>query len=574
MNKLFDYGLFIDSQNLSMNKGSSTPWEYQEHVPAHFSKEALCIAEPYSKECSSHLSNWCAYAYDLLEAQKAAELRGELFHSEYIGRREELHRVFRERLKANLRPTAKLWRFRNQGYYFPRKAQLREWGEVVKLTLAGAYDVAGFLEEVRGQNTDVAGRIYNLLDGEDCIDDVVVVCSDCGAYHDRDNSSYTVDGEPLCQSCTEDNYTYSSCMDGYISNGSAYQVYDSERSWERGSPDDHCTRRYGNNNFESYDGSFFSDPDDMPYDDEDEDEDEGDGDYLDGYHGAERNFREINGTPGVAALGVELEVYAKDRRDAVESVKDYDSDLICERDGSLDEAYGFEIVTKPFGPKEWAEMAPGLLTTLRSAGAVGYQAPSGYLYGIHVNIHRRHFSPLAEARIMMLLCDKKNRNFVKAIAQREGIYSADIDIGYMTSPSVRDTCNGKSGLTECYHDGKYVRKIKSAGKYCPVNWQDNIAEFRIFNSTLNEVSFMKNLEFVWALCAWTKPQAATGSSTCHKDFIQWVASPQQRAQYPNLINYLSRKAFFTKGGNRIENTWLSLLNKPSDQDTSELLLAA
>lgn len=563
----FDRGMFIDTQRFAVSPVSVIDVDI----------DLRYFRYEFQSNGYNSVVLLSTYDQDLQDAARDMAARGFAFHDAcrvYDYNLESRRVAYHNHIVRKMQGVP-----RNDRLSYARNRQqahrkLQELGANVGALIRGEeYNVIDVLEHLRNRAEHSAQKVFTALEAHDVDLDEVRICDDCGAYHHEDDSNRTIDGNTICESCRED-YRYSECMEGLIPEDAVSPVYDSARAYCDGDADDYCTTRYGDSHFNEFDGVYFSDIDAYYEarggDDEDEDEDEDDNSAgsLDGYHSADRYFTERNVTPSLAALGVELEVYAADRSDVVESLRDNFDDLILEKDGSLDEDYGFEIVTQPYGPSEWADLAPQLLKHLREQGAKGYQTPGEHRYGIHVNVHRRHFSPLAEARIMFMLCDRKNRDFVRAIAQRENIYSANMDMGCFVTPSIYNITDG-GGLRSTVSS---KRKLVGAGRYCPINWQSNIAEFRIFNSTLNEVSFMKNLEFVWALIGWTKD--ATGSSHDHRDFIKWMNTPQQRRIYPNLINYLSRKAFFTKGGNRIENTWLPLLNKPVDLDTSELLLAA
>jgi hypothetical protein len=111
------------------------------------------------------------------------------------------------------------------------------------------------------------------------------------------------------------------------------------------------------------------------------------------------------------------------------------------------------------------------------------------------------------------------------------------------------------------------------GKYCPVNWKDEIAEFRIFQSTTNKSTFMKNLDFVWALHAWTKIEAASGSSFLHTDFLKWLNQPANRYDYPYLTEFLSKKIFYGTNFSPIRSTWSNLMIKPLETNAIEPMAA-
>lgn len=409
-----------------------------------------------------------------------------------------------------------------------------------------------------------------------CIADHLTHCADCGELFELDSSAlHTALGDTVvCDGCI-DSYTYSCAQGVYIRNPAALPVFTSVRDYENGVADDHVSMEYAHQHYYgTRDIGFFTDLEDWHEVTCGGDEAEYEDDGLSDYHRARRHFVEDVSEPALGpALGVELEVYAQDnRRDTVGYIRDAFPQLILERDGSLDDYHGFEIVTQPLGVPEWGAFAGRMLTHLQRGNVVAYNGPAGDGYGIHVNIHRRHFSPLAEARIMMLLCADMNRDFVRAIAQREGVYDADVDIGEYFAEGLRVVTAGSAlhdGVRETPKGLRYPRKISGKGKYAPVNWQYDIAEFRIFQSTLSLDSFMKNLEFVWALHAWTKPESATGNSFDHRDFVRWLNTSARRKQYPHLVKYLSRKSYTIKGGRMILSGWQSLMAKPSDEDFVE-----
>ena len=266
-------------------------------------------------------------------------------------------------------------------------------------------------------------------------------------------------------------------------------------------------------------------------DEEEYDEEEDADSYLADYHSSSNRrdgyFDEQNSTPARPALGLEVEVYAEHRDNTLYRLRTHDNDLISgmvyERDGSLHQGESFEVVTPPLGATEWATFGPELCSALTTAGCVGFNTPdTSHRYGIHVNVHRRWFSPLAEARVMMFLCASQNVKLVRALAQRDNIYSADVDIGDLRKEGQNI---GRLGGLRSYTGGaacppstpRLNKKLNGRGKYAPVRLQTgpDIMEFRMFQSTLNPASFMKNIELVYALWDWTRPERATGSSWHH-----------------------------------------------------------
>lgn len=432
-------------------------------------------------------------------------------------------------------------------------------------------------------------------------------CENCGAYGAcLEYVSNT--NERICEDCAENSnsYVWSEVMQERLSfhahqaRDRTVPVFDTAMAAHRDNVDDWVTRQYAQDNYHnidhsSYSYAYISDSDEYyEYEDANRDEDEDDeydrspsrhdSDYLAEYHCDSRRhdsdyFKEENATPAVPALGIEIEVYVKGNRGEALTALRSDgnstiSEMVYERDGSLHSGKSFEVVTPPLGQQEWSTFGPELCASLLSAGAVGYNHPDDLRYGIHINLHRRHLSPLAEARIMMFLVAEQNKGFVQAIAQRHTIYHPDVDIGgfgtwYQKVSHIGGSVHNKIATRN------HRSKICGVGKYAPLQLKTSpdIAEFRLFQSTLNPTSFMKNIEFVYALWAWTTPRAATGNSWNHMDFITWLTAPQQRASYPALVAYLSRPVFKIKGGYSIKNTWLELMNKPSIVVFEELLAA-
>jgi hypothetical protein len=432
-------------------------------------------------------------------------------------------------------------------------------------------EVCLLLNDLRFHDQAFAQAIRSTLNHDD-----ILVCDDCGEFYDESDNHITVDDRNICESCCDDNYRYSSCMDGYIRSANAFDVYDSSYSYRNENPDDVCTSRYGNSNFEQYDNVYFSDIDayyevsDSDNDDEDREDEEAD-DYLPSWHNATRNFVTKNKTGKYPALGAELEIYVPYRNDFVIETRS-EFDVILEKDGSIDDYCGVEIITNPLGREEWAVLAPALFEHIHNHKGVGYNEPAGDSYGIHLTISREHLSPLAEARIAMFLCDSANASFVRAVSQRNQIYSSNHGVGFNeTLHPVVSTIS--SEMSYRMRNGVRQKKIYGRGKYCPVNFKENLAEFRIFQSTTNETSFQKNLEFVWALWAWTKPETASGCSHSYVDFLTWLNKRQQRKEFPELVRFLSKRVFYGTNYNPIISSWQGLMTKPNELEACEPMAA-
>lgn len=379
--------------------------------------------------------------------------------------------------------------------------------------------------ELRGYETDVRTRRGHELWCGDCAGDALR-CDCCGDHF----SGSQMATDDLCAQCYDSSYfTCDGCdrvlhSDEYHSDGHCCDCHD----------DDECSA--------SADG-------------------------LDGYHDANRSWNHLNTRPGypyanAPVLGVELEVYSRDRADAVAALRRlectaaYQLPLILESDGSLDDDYGFEVVQHPMGLADHQSYAPALLECLLNNNTLGWDASNG-TYGIHITVARSALTPLQEARMMMFLCAADNQHFVHCMAQRSSIYAARVDIGGVCRDSPIRAIN-LSGLKVSGSDSR--KRISGVGKYSPINFKDTLAEFRIFQSTLNKVSYLKNLEFVSALIDWTNPQSATGSGWHHINFLTWLQHrPNAREHYPNLVAFLQRDTIPVQGERPYPNIYKDLL---------------
>lgn len=553
-------------------------------------RDSAFVRHPYLADPDLYPETTCAHHNVDYAAQRAQVERVGRFTA-WQHKRE----VFKRRMAYNLRDPRPAWRYAcvsaldlpcagqthktlgaqvAQLITDARKAQHRSARDLPTDEIC---EVLNALRRVASDGTahDVFEMLSSTTYYED-LNDYVRQCDDCQTYTLGDDLHHSEHADrDFCESCC-DEYVWSDEMNDYLPEDEACALYTRRSSWRSRSANDWVTRGYGR-------GSCYEHPDDPEvFFDEDlyyalfpDDEDEDDshstsGGNLGDYHRTTRDFREVV-TPGspYPALGVELELYAKgSRSEVVREVRELPDGHICERDGSLDPHQGFEVVTRPFGKPEWGDdkggVAQRLLDVCQAHGAIGYTELGG-MYGIHVTVHRRHLSSLQEARMLMFMSAEPNASFVRAVAQRCNIYHADLDMGSLAAYRQRVSTLGGLGRSQRHLDAdgsvRYRRKILGRGKYAPINLKEELAEFRIFQSTTFGPSFMKNLEFVWALIEWTSTAAATGNSWHHEDFCRWLgARAGVKKDYPNLLAYLQREKYRVKGGTAaIRNTWLPAL---------------
>ncbi len=241
-----------------------------------------------------------------------------------------------------------------------------------------------------------------------------------------------------------------------------------------------------------------------------------------------------------------------------ERQKEFNKDwhnFYTESDGSLSEKGSVEFITNPmtlaYHQKYWELMLPEIRKY-----CVGWNiekfldnTSKAAHYGIHITCHRKYWPDLSLARFMKFLANQENQSFIFAIAQRRIIYRGqhignrlknDLQIAKLTAVH-----NKKLICSDDFH-------------YAPIRLKDNgCMEIRIFNSTLNQESFLKNLEFVDAFNHWCKE---TAFSVDYIQFLKWLASHYKHERiYANLLSYLHKDKFGCKHGPPVCNVWKDLI---------------
>jgi hypothetical protein len=475
-------------------------------------------------------------------------------------------------------PTRKLWAqtYKLRGQLIARAfaAQHRDDHEWLLAHSQEVVEVFNEMNESRRRHVWTKSGFGNWASQDSILD----WCGHCNSVEIYDEMNYSEDsGLSFCRNCDSD-FVWSDYMSDYIMRHSAVPVYESMRNWRAENPDGYATPRWARNRS----GFYFADDvlmDEDTYnewdaeynqdDDYEDDEDRYDatGGQLNGYHNSRRDWVEQWSDKSYIPIGVELEVYCEDRYNAVKELREkFPKKMYLERDGSLDDDHGFEIVSQPFGKKEWTELAPQILNTLKKRGAVAWNEPAGEGYGIHINLSRKYLTPLQETRMFMFLAAEENRDFVTAIAQRASVYHPTLDMG--KTEKLHQKVRNMGGLdtkdyrTNMYGESIPVRKLVGRGKYAPMNMHTERIEIRIFQSTLNLSSFMKNLEFTWALVDWTNLKSSTGTSWVYQDFLRWLAKrPHVERDFPHLMAYLRKPKFDLRDDDRVRNAWLKFLPK-------------
>lgn len=276
-------------------------------------------------------------------------------------------------------------------------------------------------------------------------------------------------------------------------------------------------------------------------------------------------FPQKKGKERSIPMGIELEMHNKfdnsetgaklAAKSILIALKEETPQYYFEWDGSLSPG-GFEMVANPmtleFGNEWWSKSLP-----IIRKFCVGYGVEkllkknnneldvTGLDYGIHITVPRKFVPDSVIAKISRFFDQKENYEFISAIAQRSKLYG-----GYVLGQASIAKASSQLG----WEKGKQG-KMASKDRRQPINIKKGLIEFRMFRSTLNQVSFLKNMEFIDALTSYFKEEM--GQSVSHVCFINWLIKNQKR--YPNLILYLKHPLFFVKGIGPIKNVWSTLV---------------
>jgi hypothetical protein len=194
---------------------------------------------------------------------------------------------------------------------------------------------------------------------------------------------------------------------------------------------------------------------------------------------------------------------------------------VFKEDGSLSECNGFEVVTRPDSPAvhkriwEKALSSPEVTRHMTSF--------NNGRCGIHIHVSREPLSDLWVGRLLVLVNSPANRPLIFKIAGR-----------------------GSGNYTQYYEkkltDGRRYR----GERYESINTTSDLTiEFRMFRGTLRRESFLKNIEFVEAALAFTRPASRSIREMDTPDaFLDFVS--KSRKTYPHLFGFLTARDLFTR----------------------------
>lgn len=246
------------------------------------------------------------------------------------------------------------------------------------------------------------------------------------------------------------------------------------------------------------------------------------------------------------AIGFEFEMLLSDPEDTLVYLEEHGLEVLAERDSSLsDEVEGVELITPPRLPEQWIADAS---MVMRGFNRGGHEVDASC--GTHATIRREHLSPLQEWRLLKFLSAWDNRVLVRAVAGRVSIYTPDLDIGAM-SPEAKVEVGG--GIAVRDYGRKTYKRLRGAGRYCPINFKGPLAEWRLFAGVQDATDIQVFTEFLWSLVLWTRPQEATGCSTDHRCYLDWLG--RKDADFPQVWAHVNKDRFTLADDIQVHRTW-------------------
>ena len=324
----------------------------------------------------------------------------------------------------------------------------------------------------------------------DCLDEVTVLCYECGTRIYREHSVGGDEERPLCQRCYDDYFTNCDECGRMIRQENAYYDDDNCRTL--------CNRCVREGPIFSY--SYKPEPI---------------------FYGEDSNL----------FIGVELELDdgGQSRRNAKEltDIANFEDRFIyIKADGSLDE--GFEIVTHPMTLQFHMEKMPWRDLT-REALRMGYRSHKAMTCGLHCHVNRTYFGENYE---------EQERNIGKVLFLVEKYWEELLRFSRRTQGNM-DRWAARYGFKEKPEQVLDHAKTSCMGRYTCINLQNfHTIEFRMWRGTLKYNTLIATLQMVKRLC-----EVAVFSSEKELQDMSWWSFICHVTE-PELITYLKERQLY------------------------------
>jgi Putative amidoligase enzyme len=319
-------------------------------------------------------------------------------------------------------------------------------------------------------------------------------CNDCEHIGHLSDSHNAYDDYRICDSCRDDDYSWSEIRGCYISNS----------DWE----------------------------------DEQQEEARGSG-LIGEYHSSKRLLGHIASAydarkPRVL-LGLELEMEAPNNREdaarmLLDNLADYKHEryMLLEEDRSI--SHGFEMVTAYTGLDVHAQQLAYFKQRLS-----GLKSHNTDTCGLHVHVCKSGMSMLHAAKLILFINDKNNLPLIKAIARRDAASYAKLQDKQQDKSWLKDALRGASSKE------RQLRMINS-DRYEALNFQNpHTVEFRLFRGSLKYQTIMACLEF--SFISWFFARDTSQLQLNTANFLQYICLENNRRDTVHLREYLASKGF-------------------------------
>ena len=381
-------------------------------------------------------------------------------------------------------------------------------------------DICGCVIEENDCYTEFDGKIFC----ENCADDELTRCDDCGELMYRDNATYLNDYDQyICEDCVDRNYYTCECCGELVHH---YDSYSSE--------DGYICRYCADNYYYRCDncGDLIH-QDNVIYDED------SDSDYCRACWNENKNraihnygykpepiFYNTNGLAEIddMFIGIELEVDkgGHDNNNAQEILDVANAEnehIYIKHDGSLND--GFEIVSHPC-TLEYHTNNLQWRNIMTKALELNYRSHDTDTCGLHIHISRSalgsNFERQEENIAKIIYFVEQNWNAIMKFTRRNEDRLNRWASRYGIEPTINET---------------YEKAKRDYDRYKCVNLQNsNTIEFRMFRGTLKYSTFIATLQFVKSMCDFV----------IETDIYNWnIYTKCIPSEYTELIEYLKSK---------------------------------
>ena len=224
------------------------------------------------------------------------------------------------------------------------------------------------------------------------------------------------------------------------------------------------------------------------------------------YHSQSRNWK----VPDGITFGIELEVYVED---AEQAYANRVSDIIGERDGSLDDEHGVEFIGPPMLYDDYFKPTNPWKRTLEAIRDAGVPDKQDDGYGIHISVGRAALSSEVQARFILFI--NNCQDFSEWIADRPQNRWAEYD--------KKDVAKVTQAM-RVVGNGDYW-----GSKYAATHVTSNRIEVRIFRSTTDDAMFQKNIDYVASAVQYAEEHLFVEDMMSVSNYLAWLNKQEKYA---------------------------------------------